>query len=137
MTHSYAYALEVLIGAALALVALYWSATGGPARLLSWLKEYYLYLRLWRKLQDFNDIAVAGRQDKEIRQMEPFKAFEAWLQDGWRAHAAGDYGETAEILALARAAFHRLAEEQQVKLLVAAERLRQQEYFLLVADKCQ
>lgn len=128
----------LLITAALALGGLgWWVTSGGPVRLLSSAKRLYRYLRLWRRLQDINWYAIAGRQDKEVSPTPPFKAFEAWIEDGWALHKAGDFDGAEHALKQALAMFLRLSDEQQTRLHIGAARVREEELRMMLADKCQ
>ncbi len=128
----------LLVAATLAFFGLvWWVMDGGPAQLLAAAKRFYRYLRLWRRLQDMNWYAIAGRQDSEVSPAPPFKAFEAWIEDGWSLHKAGDFDGTEHALQQAQAMFLRLTEQQQQRLHLGAARVREEELRMMVADKCQ
>ncbi len=107
------------------------------ASLTNWFKRRLVWHRAWCQIEELSWLCKGGRTDEDNRQLPDFKAFEAWVCQAQEFYHASNLTDTVYALEMANRAFDRLTAQLKAVLWHTSAHLRQEEYFLRVANLCQ
>ena len=103
----------------------------------NWLNRRLAWHRIWRQIQELSWITKGGRANPATRHLARFKSLEAWVSSAEDAYRRGDMEEAFQSLDMAMQSLDSMSEEHRGLLFQESARVRQEEYFLRVADLCQ